>query len=207
MSCPILFDMDGVIADSWQPFYAFWSQVLINLGAEDLASEEEILALFEGNFFEKLAQRVPGNWMQPAFLSHARLAHCQFMKQCPSIPHVSEGLQHLSAHFPLYLVTSNFAEAAEHFLDNQKIDCFQEVLGMEHSFSKTDKIQTVMKQHPNLPCYFISDTSGDLHEARKAGAIPVAVTWGWHDRTTLEAAKPAFILDTPAELLEFRTHI
>ncbi|KEQ17186.1 HAD family hydrolase [Endozoicomonas numazuensis] len=207
MSCPILFDMDGVIADSWEPFFSFWSEVLINLGAEEMATEEQILALFEGNFFEELSHKVPGNWMQPAFLSHARLAHLQFMKKCPSIPHVSEGLQHLSQDFPLYLVTSNFAEAAEHFLENQNIGCFREVLGMEHSFSKTDKIRTVMKQHSDQPCYFISDTSGDLHEARKAGAIPVAAAWGWHDRPTLEAANPAFILDTPPELLEFRTHI
>ncbi|WP_062266776.1 HAD family hydrolase [Endozoicomonas arenosclerae] len=207
MSCPILFDMDGVIADSWKPFFKFWSEVLAELGAEQLATKEQLLALFEGNFFEELSKLVPGNWMQPNFLSNARLAHLQFMSQCPPIPEVNKGLDHLAENYPLYLVTSNFTEAAEYFLKNQNIDCFRAVLGMEHSFSKIEKIRSVMKQHPEQPCYFISDTSGDLHEAREAGAIPVAAAWGWHSRDTLEKAKPAFILDTPSELLEFSTHM
>lgn len=99
MSCPILFDMGGVIADSWQPFFSFWSEVLIKLDAEDLATEEQVLALFEGNFFNKLSQRVAGGRVQHAFINHARLAHLEFMKNCPSIPDVSEGLQYLAQHF------------------------------------------------------------------------------------------------------------
>lgn len=207
MSCPILFDMDGVIADSWRPFFNYWSEVLIKMGADDLATEAQILALFEGNFFKKLDQQIPGDWMQPAFLNSARLAHLKFMKECPTVPYVSESLQHLAQHYPLYLITSNFTEAAEHFLTKQNIGCFREVMGMEQGVIKTDKIRTVMKQHPDQPCYFVSDTSGDLNEAREAGAITVAVSWGWHDRSTLEAAKPAFILDNPSELLEFSFHI
>ncbi|WP_422133296.1 HAD family hydrolase [Endozoicomonas sp. ALD040] len=207
MSCPILFDMGGVIADSWQPFFSFWSEVLIKLDAEDLATEEQVLALFEGNFFKKLSQQVAGDKVQHALMNHARLAHLEFMKNCRSIPDVSESLQHLGQHFPLYLITSNFTQAAEHFLNNQNIRCFRGIMGMEQSFIKTDKIRTVMKQHPDQPCYFVSDTSGDLHEAREAGAVPVAVSWGWHNRKTLEDAKPAFILDNPSELLDFSFHI
>jgi phosphoglycolate phosphatase len=78
---------------------------------------------------------------------------------------------------------------------------------MEQSCSKIKKIQSVMKRYPDSPAYFISDTSGDLFEAHEAGAIPVAVSWGWHGRDILQEAEPAFLLDNPSELLDFSSLI
>jgi phosphoglycolate phosphatase len=50
--------------------------------------------------------------------------------------------------------------------------------------------------------FYIGDTVGDIKEARAAGVWTVAVTWGWHSRERLLAARPDFLVDTPEELLQ-----
>ena len=41
----------------------------------------------------------------------------------------------------------------------------------------------------------------DMREARLAGATPLGVAWGWHDREQLEAAGAERIAESPADLL------
>ena len=48
---------------------------------------------------------------------------------------------------------------------------------------------------------FITDTVGDIVEARECGVRSIAVSWGFHEIETLEKARPAKIVSTPADLL------
>jgi phosphoglycolate phosphatase len=48
----------------------------------------------------------------------------------------------------------------------------------------------------------IGDTPTDVVTARRAGALAVAVTWGFRSRADLEAAGPDRIVDRPEELAE-----
>ncbi|MCX7024095.1 MAG: HAD-IA family hydrolase [Spirochaetes bacterium] len=47
---------------------------------------------------------------------------------------------------------------------------------------------------------FVGDSDVDVMTARNAGMIPISVSWGYRPRGTLEAAGPAAIADTVAEL-------
>jgi phosphoglycolate phosphatase len=49
--------------------------------------------------------------------------------------------------------------------------------------------------------FYIGDTTGDIVEAWAAGVRTVTVTWGWHSRERLVAARPDFLVDTPEGLL------
>ncbi|MEO7097802.1 MAG: HAD-IA family hydrolase [Luteolibacter sp.] len=48
----------------------------------------------------------------------------------------------------------------------------------------------------------IGDSTMDLETAKNAGMKSIAVTWGFHDRERLLAAKPDQLADDPAALLE-----
>ena len=76
----------------------------------------------------------------------------------------------------------------------------KDVLGAEKERSKAIKIGDTMARHINQPAYYVGDTSGDIIEGKRAGAMTVAVTWGWHDVEKLEEASPDFIVSSPAEL-------
>ena len=49
-------------------------------------------------------------------------------------------------------------------------------------------------------CALVGDSTVDVACARAAGLVPVAVSWGYRPRAELEAAGPAFVADTPADL-------
>ena len=51
-------------------------------------------------------------------------------------------------------------------------------------------------------CYFIGDSEVDVQTAKNSGMHAVAVSWGFRERSVLEASEPEVIIDTPAELLD-----
>jgi pyrophosphatase PpaX len=54
-----------------------------------------------------------------------------------------------------------------------------------------------------IDCAYVGDSPFDIRAARNARMYSVAVTWGRiHDRTKLEAERPAAIVDTAEELYE-----
>jgi len=81
--------------------------------------------------------------------------------------------------------------------------CFKTILGSDFMLSKIDKINhavAAFKADKDQTCY-ICDTTGDVREAKTAGIRTVAVTWGWHSRERLAAARPDYLVDEPEELL------
>jgi phosphoglycolate phosphatase-like HAD superfamily hydrolase len=46
------------------------------------------------------------------------------------------------------------------------------------------------------------DYDGVNIEGKKADALTIAVTWGWHDAVKLAQANPDFMVSSPAELTE-----
>jgi len=102
----------------------------------------------------------------------------------------------------LVIVTSNAGDVVELFLKRHGIAGVAEVAGAEAGRSKVAKIEALMARFPGQADYwFVGDTAGDMREARLAGARPLGVAWGWHDREQLEAAGAERIAETPADLL------
>ena len=77
----------------------------------------------------------------------------------------------------------------------------QGVMGVEEHISKVKKIRAACRYFPRHCPYYICDTKGDLIEARRARAIPVAVGWGWHDKDRLNQGKPRYFVKNQKELL------
>jgi phosphoglycolate phosphatase len=52
----IMFDFDGVVADSFEVFYAEFRAAVEELGFHKLQSRGDLLGLFEGNAFVQLVK-------------------------------------------------------------------------------------------------------------------------------------------------------
>ena len=48
--------------------------------------------------------------------------------------------------------------------------------------------------------YYVGDTKGDMIEGKQAGAVTVAVTWGWHTAENLAQASPDHLVNTLSAL-------
>lgn len=196
----LLFDFDGVIADSLEVYYEAYTSVCTEMGYRRINSREVFLKMLEGNPFRQLL------WCGFPLFRLRRIAHTfepriraahQRIKPFLEMPAI---VTELALRHPLYIVTSNTSDAVEQFLEKHGIGNVRGVFGSDVETRKTRKIKRIARLHPHARCHFVSDTKGDLLEARRVKAVPVAVGWGYHSTATLKTAKPAFLANTPGDL-------
>lgn len=196
----LMFDFDGVVADSLEVFYAEFSAALISLGFEKLSNKESLLSLFDGNVFKSLIKLGFPMRKLKALSGEFGPRIEKANQQVQPFEGMPELVSELAAAFPLYVITSNQTRAIEDFLERYQITGVREVLGADKEASKVKKIRRVVKGHPNCSPWYMGDTKGDMLEGNEAGALTVAIAWGWHDEERLRTGKPHRVVRTPAEL-------
>lgn len=194
----VLFDFDGVIADSWQVAYDTARTVFPSM------KEENYRRMFEGNVYEAheamVADEKPerasdDDWFDiytPMFEEKARL-----------FPNMDKVVEELSHEYVLIIVSSTITSPIQGFLERQHIGrYFSEVMGADVHTSKHEKIQMILKKYEvsASECVFVTDTLGDMREAEKAGVGSIGVSWGFHDTETLERGEPFRIVERPEEI-------
>jgi len=196
----LLFDFDGVIIDSLPRYEQIVKTCLEKIGNPIVQTREDFLDLFEDNFYEGLMKR--GIDLQLFRGTLQKVNHEELEIHEAILP----VLEQLSKNHMMVIVSSNETDTIRQTLERFGIDhYFQDILGADKGYSKDEKIQIAMylfaiaQDH----IYYIGDTTGDIREARNAGAHPVAVTWGWHSKERILAAHPDFVADTPEELLQY----
>lgn len=198
----LLFDFDGVLVESLDIYAEAVSRCLERIGSPIVKSREDFLALFDGNFYESLAGR--GVDLE-AFHEAGRdvFSRLDYAAMKP-YEGIGEVLAALSKDCLLALVSSNGFRTIRAVLDPWGLTGhFREILGSDSGLSKKDKIVHLLKKYdlPASRAFYIGDTVGDIREAKAAAVRSVAVTWGWHDRRRLEAARPDFLVESPRGLL------
>ena len=198
----MLFDFDGVLVDSLDLYSEAVKLILEKIGQPVVRNREDYLELFEGNFYESLAARGVDLL---AFADAAKdiLPAMDYRKMKP-FPGLIPVLRSLQKDHLLVVVSSNGSMAIGKALESFAFaPYFRDILGSDFLFSKREKIAHAISKYgiPPHRTYYIGDTTGDITEAKDAGVISVAATWGWHNREKLAAASPDFFVDTPNDLL------
>ncbi len=199
----LLFDFDGVLADSLDLYAEAVARCLLRIGTPIVKNREDYLALFEGNFYESMAAKGVD---LAAFAGAAKeiLPGLDYdaMKPFDGLIPVLEALRKENL---LVVISSNGFRTISRMLDLFGFDRFFEgILGSDFLFSKKEKIAHALAKFgiDRRRTFYIGDTTGDILEAREAGVRTVAVTWGWHSREKLVAARPDFLVDKPEDLLQ-----
>jgi phosphoglycolate phosphatase len=197
-----LFDFDGVLLDSLELYSEAVIRCLERIGTPIVKTREDYLALFDGNFYESMAER----GVDLAAFSRAAKEIMPGIDYDAMSPYdgLIPILASLTRNHRLVVISSNGSKTIRHILERCGFaPYFEEVLGSDFLLSKKEKIAHVLAKYdiPAESTYYIGDTAGDVVEARAAGVRTVAVTWGWHSRERLVAARPDFLVDTPEGLL------
>lgn len=198
----VMFDFDGVVADSLEVYFSEFTRACHELGFHRLNSREAFLRLFEGNVLRQLFWAgFPMYRIRRLLRTFApRIAEAH--RRVSPFAGMPETVRDVAAVHPVYVITSNATETILDFLLRHNICNIRDVLGSDKERSKVKKIRSIMQRHPMLtPCY-IGDTKGDIREAHHAGAVSIAVAWGWHTVAKLLEAKPDFVVDSPQGLRE-----
>jgi len=198
----LLFDCDGVLADSLDLYSEAVGRCLERIGTPIVRNREDYLVLFDGNFYESMAARGVD---LAAFAQAAReiLPGIDYNAMQP-FPGLIPVLDALQKDHSLAVISSNGHRTIRAMLIRFGFDpYFREIFGSDFHFSKKEKIDHAIEKYgvPREKAFYIGDTVGDILEAQAAGVRSVAVTWGWHDRGRLTSVHPDFVVDTPEGLL------
>jgi phosphoglycolate phosphatase len=190
----IIFDFDGVIADTFELHYQTTLKFIPN------ATREELMAHSLNNPIEKPVIKFKKEDFEPYF----ELFSKNFTKEL-FFP-VKQMIDELSKIYPLVIVSSTGDEAVEHAVElgGFKND-FKKIYGMNTHTSKIEKFKMIFRDFgvTSDECIFITDTIGDIKEAKHLEIKTIAVTWGFHNREVLETAKPFAIIDTIEQLEKY----
>jgi phosphoglycolate phosphatase len=197
-----LFDFDGVLVDSLAVYEKTVMDNLQKIHQPIIRNREEFLELFEDNFYESLKNK--GIDLDVFMKASEDILAQVKIKDMKPFPEVAPVIEELHKNHCLIVVSSNDCSSIKESLDFFNYDkYFKEILGSDFMFSKKGKILYAAEKYHVAPndIYYIGDTTGDIKEGREAGVKTVGVTWGWHSKEKMAAAKPDYLFDNPRQLL------
>ncbi len=193
----ILFDFDGVIADS---FKIAFETAQVRCPA---ITEVDYRKKFEGNINEVRPLETFHNGDCNHDLDWFNLYIPRMKSECRLFAGMKEIILTLEREYRLIIISSTLTFPIEEFLSlNDMREHFDWVLGNDVHKSKVEKIRMVFEKYKvdAKDCLFITDTLGDMEEATKMDVPSIGVTWGFCTSETLIRGNPLILVDTPKEL-------
>ncbi|MDD2657049.1 MAG: HAD hydrolase-like protein [Candidatus Pacebacteria bacterium] len=189
----ILFDFDGVIADSFRAAYGVANMMCPHL------TEDEHRRRFEGNIhdWEEPVDRHTKDCRQDIDFFEEYVPR---LKKSEIFSGMKEIIAGLAQGYTLVIVSSTVTSPIQDYLNTRDLATyFSWVMGADVHTSKVEKIKMVFEKYEIGPesCVFITDTLGDILEAEKTGIGAIGVTWGFHKPETLKRGNPFRLVDSP----------
>lgn len=191
MKKALIFDFDGVIADTADILFA------LSRDFDPTISEEDFKEHHDGNVYEE-----PRIKFTPEGAERLYNEYCDRL----SVSHIKtaiEPIKRLYKDFRLFIISNNEERGIRSVLENAGIkDCFEAIYGYNTHKSKIIKFEMIRDKYDVVleDAIFITDTLGDVKEAKKLSITTIAETFGFHNRERLEQGEPYIIVDTWDEI-------
>src|SRR3989338_1472152 len=190
----ILFDFDGVLVDTFIVSYEISKETNENLSLHMFRS------LFNGNIYNSLKNN-PKVKQHPKFFERYEEQSREFKVPQP----LQDIIFELNKDYKLAIVSATQSALITKILKQANVlECFSDILGGDIHTSKVVKNKMLLEKYKitSENAVFITDTTGDIAEARECGIKSIAVTWGFHEEENLQKANPAKVVSTPEDLLK-----
>lgn len=194
----ILFDFDGVIADSFRPAFEIQKIICPHL-TEDI--------------YRRRFERNINDWEEPINIHTEECRHDidffteyipRMKNEVQLVPGIKEVIIELEKNYTLIVISSTITSPIQEFLEGHDLaNHFAQIMGNDVHTSKVEKMKMVFEKYgaEAKDCVFITDTLGDMHEAEKMNVGAIGITWGFHTPETLQKGKPFRLVEKPARLL------
>ncbi|KKR07431.1 MAG: phosphoglycolate phosphatase, phosphoglycolate phosphatase [Parcubacteria group bacterium GW2011_GWC1_39_29] len=193
----ILFDFDGVIADSFQPAFEVNKMMCPHL------TEDQYRRRFEGNIndWEKVDEKHTDQCRHDIKFFDEYIP--KMKNQVTVVPEMAKVIGDLAKLYNLIIVSSTITSPIQDFMEKYNLPAyFTEIMGNDVHRSKVEKIKMIFTKYSVTPkeCVFITDTLGDIREATQTQVGAIGVSWGFHAHKTLVSGNPFRIVDKPEDL-------
>lgn len=206
----ILFDFDGVLADTLDDMIKFAQEVCDELDVCHVVTPHDL------NSLEIMSLAAYGRQLEvPEYLLDEFVSRTlkRFMeKKTPA--DVFRGLDHvvrrLSENNVIAIITGNSAQNVRFFLAEHSLDRHvRAIFGVDLPGSKPEKISSAKRLFAadDGNVFMVGDSLSDIRAAKVTSVKSIAVSWGHQSAERLICAEPDFLVHSPRELLELITKI
>jgi HAD superfamily hydrolase (TIGR01549 family) len=201
----IIFDFDGVLADTLDDLIQFGQEACNELGVKHIATPDDLDVLEIMSFATYGRQLEVPEPLVGDFVRRC-LEKIAGKKSPPNIfVGLSEVIRELSANNIIGIVTSNSSEIVTAFLVAHYLtDVIRVIYGVDSPGSKAEKISLAQNQFAAAgeAVFMIGDAASDIHAAKEAGVKSIAVSWGHQSAETLIRADADYLVRSPQELIK-----
>ena len=197
----IVWDFDGVIADTLGPGIEIWNRIAGSSHPAEI-TVSDVRKLGIEKFVMKL--NIPF-YKIPFYIGKVKEDLGPEMEKVKVFPGMVQVLQELKQKYRLGIVTTNSRKNVELFLNaNKMTEFFDFVVADVGIFGKSKNIEMAAVEDgvEKNETLCIGDEVRDVQAAKKADVRIVSVSWGFNSPELLEQAGAERIVSTPEELLE-----
>lgn len=203
----IIFDYDGVLADTLDDLIHFGQEACNKLGVNHLVTKEDL------NNLEVMSFASYGQACEvPDHLVNEFVKIClNFFAEKETPPAIFTGLsrviRHLSVNHTLAVVTTNSSKNVKAFLVKHGLDSLiHAVYGVDSPGSKAQKISMarnrLLENEKQETVFMVGDSLSDVLAAKEASVTSIAVTWGHQSLQNLLRGNPDHVVSSPHKLVE-----
>jgi phosphoglycolate phosphatase-like HAD superfamily hydrolase len=201
----LIFDFDGVLADTLVDMLRYARRVCADMGYPRHPTQADLEALERMEFVEFGRRlQIPEEQVQEFAQRNFEL----FARQ-PQPPSIFEGMREavtqLSATSRIGIVTGNASRVVRGFLEHHGlVGTIDVMLTADDRGSRSEKIARAARHlgGGGDETYVIGDAVSDIRAAEEAAVKSIAVTWGHQSREKLEQARPDYVVHSPEALVQ-----
>jgi len=201
----IIFDFDGVLADTLGDMLRFAAEACRQLGYPCQPTPADLDALEQMSFVDYGRQLGIPEHLLGEFTNYC-LECFSARAQPPQIfPGLAEVLRQLASSYPLAIVTGNTAATVQATLEGHNLEgLFKVILDVHQPGKRFEKITraAAMLGVPVGATLVVGDAVSDIRASAQAGALSGAVGWGHQSLSRLGPANPDYLFKTPNDLLD-----
>jgi phosphoglycolate phosphatase len=203
----IIFDFDGVLADTLDDLIQFGQEVCDELGVKHVVKKEDLsnLEIMSFSSFGRACE-VPEHLVEE--FVQGCLKRFAAKKSPPAIfDELSTIVRNFSINNRIAIITTNSSKNVNAFLIEHGLgECIHAVYGVDIPGSKAQKISIARDQFSadtkHASVFMIGDSLSDIRAAQEASVTSVAVTWGHQSLEHLLRGDPDYVVNFPQDLLE-----
>jgi phosphoglycolate phosphatase len=201
----ILFDFDGVLADTIDDLLNFAKEACAQLGLLCTPTPADLDALDTMSFADYGRQlEVPAQQIDQ-FVSLC----LEMFNQRSHPPKIFEGMGRVlvkaAEQNTVAIVTGNTTPTVKAFLEKYGLrDQVKLIIGVEQKGTRPEKIRRALRELAQSAesAYMVGDSISDIRAARETAIKSIAVSWGHQSLPRLREASPDYLVGSPQELMK-----
>jgi phosphoglycolate phosphatase-like HAD superfamily hydrolase len=197
----IIFDFDGVIIDSFEFTYKGMRHFFPSL------TREQYKNFFNGNVYAEMAKLPPIQESEAEQIDWWTNVYNKDRNALQVFSGMREVLKTLDPDYILCINTSSDANSVLDYLKHHDLDLFESVFGNEFSTDKIQKFNKILDKYNTSAedALFITDTVGDILEARQVNIPSMLVDWGYQDTNEFQRISDEIlgVAHEPGDILNY----